>query len=215
MMKNNSLICSVAIITTILLCSCTKAEEQFCRSFVNGYMICDGLTVEYVSEYSIHIKATASKMVSLYSTGTDKELYDNICQENNDMTFNDIILFYPPEIPYYICYYPNFTSIDVISDRDFNAEHPAGTSLNDIIRVYYNSVYDYVSSEYTQDEEIKTKKAMLSNLTAEDLQMVTDYGFDLTFGIDPLKKEKHNLTITFTDIQGKKYHTNVVYDFTL
>lgn len=40
--------------------------------------------------------------------------------------------------------------IDVFSDTDNNADHPADTPLNDIVNIQFTSAEDYVQSNYTK-----------------------------------------------------------------
>ena len=46
-------------------------------------------------------------------------------------------------------YCNEFSGIDIFSDRDFDAAHPAGASLSDIVRIVGASPYRYIRNGYT------------------------------------------------------------------
>ncbi len=48
---------------------------------------------------------------------------------------------------YSVCASP-LDSINVIADKDFDSDHPAGTSLNDVLSIRYSSAYDLIQSGY-------------------------------------------------------------------
>ena len=48
-------------------------------------------------------------------------------------------------------------SISITADRDFDAEHPAGSRLNDLFVLAYSSAYDLIISGYDRDLNIAIK----------------------------------------------------------
>lgn len=108
-----------------------------------------------------------------------------------------------------IAFNPNPTSLDVVSDRDFDLRHPAGTSLADVVDVTYMSYGEYVKSHYTGIEPKEEKTKRMSNLTEDDLFLLSAWILNrtlvdgdlcvLTFAKVPdSREEPHNLTITLT-----------------
>ena len=195
---------------------CGPFESSFSRSYIGGYALIDGVYVYYVYEGGgINISIKPSKLVQIHSTGEDLELYNKICEENNDVTYNNNIWDFAPGIPHNLASYPNFVAIDVVSDTDFDAEHPAGTSLNDLLLVTYSSYYEFIASNYTKPEEeaLKDYAAILNSLTADDLRLLDEHGFVFHFIKYPEVLSKHNLTFTFTSADGTTHSTTYVYDF--
>ncbi len=66
-----------------------------------------------------------------------------------DTAFNGLIYLSTP--PYDVSAMP-LNSINIVADKDFDAEHPAGSLLNDIFTLEYASAYNLIQSNY--DPEI-------------------------------------------------------------
>ena len=107
----------------------------------------------------------------------------------------------------------NFTGIKVTSDKDWSAEYPAGTSLNDKMGVRYVSYAEYIESGYPPGfdlgKDILYDKP-LSALQPDDLRVVeytpsslSIYSFILYFTSVPDNPgEVHTFTVEFTTSDG-------------
>ncbi len=53
--------------------------------------------------------------------------------------------------------YRRTTGIHVVSDTDYDGEHPAGTYLDDIMRIHFESAEDYLATGYTSLKQYQGK----------------------------------------------------------
>lgn len=91
--------------------------------------------------------------------------------------------------------YFEIESIEVTSDKDWDAAHPAGTSLNDLIEFRVFSYADYIDGGYTGsvgDWETKT----LSEMTTDDFKLIKP-GIEFYFKHNPEVIDQHRLTFRF------------------
>ena len=121
-------------------------------------------------------------------------------------------------------YCNEFSGIDIFSDRDFDAAHPAGASLSDIVRIVGASPYRYIRNGYTapfdwrdlpEDYRIENGisylegylpvNGTLCELDAEEMYMLDPFELYLKFTILPEIK-KHTVTVVLreqeTEITG-------------
>ena len=119
------------------------------------------------------------------------------------------------DVPSVTSRYPGCASIDVISNKDFDAEHPAGTSLSDIMSVKYMSASVYIESGYTDLVDLNEWKVKpLNELQPEDLALSLHNIF-LIFDKDPDVLDTHTLRIKWTNAEGVTYTTLFSYNFAL
>lgn len=103
-------------------------------------------------------------------------------------------------------------SIDIVADKDFDKEHPAGTSLNNLFTLKYNAYHSYIKGNY---KNVHAKEGERSDVPMDSVSVVTDFKgsslfqsgaklllskrpakgkytftFTLNFGEDPLTGEK-------------------------
>ncbi len=108
----------------------------------------------------------------------------------------------------------SFVDIDIVSDAEYDDEHPAGTSLADIVRVSFRTFYPFVSGETKRASSEKVYKRV-SELTPTDMILVeaTPVVFTFTFRTPPLSAQQHNFTIIFTSDEGNVYRYSCSVDF--
>lgn len=75
----------------------------------------------------------------------------NYVEYYGDTTFSGWINFSAER--YYVSAMP-LNSISVTADKDFDVEHPAGSSLNDVFTLEYASAYNLIQSNYNPDLNI-------------------------------------------------------------
>ena len=116
-------------------------------------------------------------------------------------------------------------SIDVVSNADFDENHFAGTSLNDIILFTTFSPYSFIKNGYKGKEFVKNKKT-LDRYTQDDFKLIfcvaeapiysdldkDNYGC-LTFTTEPTKNKEHTLTITIKDDYGRIFTDSLTVVF--
>lgn len=81
----------------------------------------------------------------------------------------------------------DFVNLEVWSSADWDAEHPAGTSLNDLARFSSNTPWPYIQSGYTQkyheqlNGEYYPVDKLISELTPDDMTLLPRGGFYFRF----------------------------------
>ncbi len=105
----------------------------------------------------------------------------------------------------------NYTSIEIVAPLvDFDEEHPAGTSLNDLVRVRYSTLYPFIRDGYNVQPDTSYTDGYLecdkklTDITAEDLRLL---GPNLRFNFSktPPYAMKIFMQIILTDEYGQKH----------
>ena len=148
----------LSIVTALLYQSCDRAKTVLFRSYINTYFynrnirlkITEAGNIAIYRETSSEYKTnTPSAVYSFESKGEEKKRYDELCKIHNDMNYNQK-RSYIKFTGWGICSAIDFKEIDVVSDKDFDSEHPAGTSLKDIVRFVSVSPKKFIDSGYKE-----------------------------------------------------------------
>ena len=75
--------------------------------------------------------------------------YKALCERYGDTGYSGIREFFPLYTGGFDALWHNLVSIDVTSTADYDAGHPAGTSLNDLCELISWTPRDYLESGYT------------------------------------------------------------------
>ncbi len=222
-MKKNQLIKSlqIAVVACALLLfnSCNKVEEAFFRSYVTSYISLD--------ERIVSVNTTnAERLISIEvndgefewnSSGRSKEIYDSLCQKNNDMSFNKKLgyIHFPDWGGPILA--ENILRIDIVSENDFDETHSRGTSLNDLVmfnaftpKPFIDNGYkkgDYFVDKDVDEYEVLTKISKLVSDLADDegYMLNTRWGISFDFTKAPTLDKRHNLTIKFLLDNGEEF----------
>lgn len=109
-----------------------------------------------------------------------------------------------------------FKSIEIVSDADFDENHPAGSSLSDIVYWRLASWLPYIQSGYNDDWFVygaPTKKPLRELVVAELTLLQDSDFFTFIFPNTPTLATQHNFTITMTTVEGEEYAFTVEADF--
>ncbi len=110
--------------------------------------------------------------------------YEALCERYGDTSYSGIRKFLPTYFGGYDALWYNIVSIDVTSVVDYDAEHPAGTSLNDLCELISWTPRDYLASGYTDRYDWTTPPDYIP----EDYRYITFYDFDqVNDGLHPFK----------------------------
>ncbi len=170
------------------------------------------IKVKMSGKYKISLSPIGDKSVSFRSTGEDKELYDSICAENGDTSFNrDVTLIV--DLINISSSYPDVASINVTSDKDFDAEHPAGTPLNDCLEVTFYSAYQYIQSGYNEDELSRDKQTKLLSEVSSTEFLLNTYRREFEFVKQPTLLGTHTITFSLTSVSGDVFEDSLEFDF--
>lgn len=189
-------------------------------SFVAGYVIGDleavfsseerGNTISYpgrLSNYKIIIECKkGARYIWQDSQGQDSILYHNLSVKNNDVAYPNK---YTSKFPN-LCFYHNFTDIEVTSNQDYDEQHKAGTSLLDLVYFYTSSCQRYIESNY-EESGFHYNNVLLKgdSLTPSHLKLLRcgggTYFFEINFPIPPTLSKTHLFTVTITADDGTRY----------
>lgn len=150
-MKRFKLTFSLIIISALVLCSCHKDPDKYvfvdtsvARSFVQQYDSIDELEFRQLETRRISVNIKHSKMGGLWNT----HIYDSLCKKHNDLNFNGKINVGKASHIGYTAIGTDFQKIEISCNKGYNAEHPEGTLLNDIVRLISGTPYPYIKSGY-------------------------------------------------------------------
>lgn len=137
--------------SAIVLCSCHKDNDKYvfvdtsvARSFVQQYDSIDELEFRQLETRRISVNIKHSKMGGLWNTN----IYDSLCKKHNDLNFNGKINVGKASHIGYTAIGTDFQKIEISCNKGYNAEHPEGTLLNDIVRLISGTPYPYIKSGY-------------------------------------------------------------------
>jgi hypothetical protein len=215
---------------TLLTVGCDVVHTHKFRSYITGYYDCQEFVLETSESGNIALRGYGGGWLCGWrSEGRKKAIYDSLCVLHKDISYNKKRDFIA--VPDWgLIYKGDIVSIDVVSNADFDAQHPAGSSLNDIVRVISVSPYPYIVSGYKKtydwehnlpeifqcEERLREQKnthecsvyhpvdKRLSELTSSDLILVAlERGIFLIFEKQPDLSKEHNLTVTIKVSDGK------------
>ncbi len=205
------------VVVAVMLCGCTWYKDYESDSYVLEYCIFagDGPTAYYRKiDNTIRLGYDVERSVSFFSKGQDKELYDKICEENGDVSYNRTVHLIDGNITAEFSFYPSLTSIVVTSDKDFDDAHPAGTPLNDYMIVQgLRCANQYITSNYEDTFRPWSKDYRLSELTEDDLKILMFTLGAYTFDAKPDEPGLHTLTFICTLADGRVSESQVDYEF--
>ena len=209
----NSIKACAAVLSVLTFWSCSWGEDYWTDSYVEAYHEINGLRIHQCKLGSITFIGSG-RSASIKSTGEDKAWFDRICHENGDFTYSrKVRLMYG--MPGINAYTPDIVSIDVCCEDDFDSSHPAGSSLNDYIKIKYRSVWSYIAAGYTGPDpypELCVKTRQLSEITPEDLRILLSDP-ELHFVTKPEKIGIHSLKIVLKTADGREHSDTFHYDF--
>lgn len=212
-LKNSTRVCAIVfILLELILYGCSWGEDYWTDSYIERYNEINGLRIHQLTSGSITFIGSG-RSASIKSTGEDKVWFDRICHENGDFTYSrKVCLMYG--MPGIIAYTPDIVSIDVYCEGDFDASHPAGSSINEYIKIAYGHAGDYIASGYKDPPypDLRIQKRQLSEITPEDLKVLL-YGPKLLFVTKPEKIGIHSLKIVLKTADGKEHSDTFHYDF--
>lgn len=133
-------------------------QEIFLRSFITRYADFTAISLQNGSEqdpyfddpYTLRIRYNTSCIQYDYRDQyPNKAEYDALCQKHVDMSFNRTVIYTSADYPFPMYGANDWVTVDLVSDADFDAKHPAGTSLGDIVTYHSMSPMRWIRSGYT------------------------------------------------------------------
>ena len=227
-------------------------KDAFFRSYVMHYYSAEGIELAFSPKKRdnraiVIIKPTEvgtsfkpPYLCGYGSTGDQQILYDELCLKHNDMSYNRTFKYRSPDdLPNYRYIGTDFISISVVSDSDFDAEHPAGSELGDVIRYASYSPKKYIDSGYTEEFDwvyseglaravyasdalargVPTAlehpaEKLVSELTPADLTLLSTKSLGaMQFERLPTLSQTHRLTVTMTTDDGTEISASIDMEF--
>lgn len=154
-MKKNLLFLSVLSLIIFLVNGCwgdspNVRKHHVFKSYITKYSNSKDIELDLSGRGNIVILyKELSGSCDFKSKGADKARYDSLCKANNDLSYNkkrDYMAF----PTWGVTSAMHITNIEVVSDKDFDATHPAGNSLKDIVRLVSNSPKKFIDSGYKE-----------------------------------------------------------------
>jgi len=237
----------LSIVTALLYQSCDRARYHVFRSYITEYSYSENIQLKITSKGNIVIyrdyrniekNKIKTATYSFSSKGEEKKKYDELCKIHNDLSYNKKRSYIVVPI-WGICSAIDFREIEVVSDKNFDSEHPAGTSLKDIVRFVSVSPKKFIDSGYKEtfnweknepnffakDSMIPTMfqpeswnyfpiNGLLKDIGTDEMQMlpVNTHGI-LFFDKEPTAEKEHTLTVTIYTREGKKFVRNITKVF--
>ena len=225
-------------LAAVLLCmGCDVSKTILFKSYMTIYYyseniqlrITDAGNIAIYREYTSKEDNIKTASYSFKSKGENKKIYDELCKIHNDLSYNQKRSYIVAPL-WGRCSAIDFREIDVVSDKDFDAEHPAGTSLKDIVRFVSVSPKKFIDSGYKETfnwrrnkPKIFKKESMISSMFHEETEnyfpingLLKDIGSDemqmlpedthgiLFFDKEPTAEKEHTLTVTIDIGERKK-----------
>lgn len=164
-----------------------------------------------VEDFKINLRVTESTANSyrydIVDRKTDATKFKELAQKFHDTEYNKINDIPPPPMMYV-----QSESLNIVSDQDYDATHPAGSSLNDLFLVKYASVDHILQNHY---DMTRTEQQVALGLYVWQFMESVDafnqkrpilVGFDFWFYPTefPTGNKQHRFTITYKNVEGKE-----------
>lgn len=185
----------IASLIGVGLCGCEPpiSGSFFTEHYITTYVIVD--TVVLKPYYS------NPNWIDLdFETGNSfcsEEEYRILTQRYGDTHYNR------KKVPGDIALSEPITILSVTSDRDFGYSHPAGTPLNEFVKISCGSYYPFISSGYKWVEnengilsDLKTIRTYIDDPEAQEIELMKSYSCLLKLSGLPETDEEHLLTVT-------------------
>ena len=191
-------------------CDRNKTNFVFHENFIEVYETGSDLRLHLREEYDnpphYHIRVYYSD----YPRKTiDKESspvrFRRLAEHNGDTSFNRWIDHWaePGTWPYTVeAWADNFQSMHVTSDADWDEAHPAGTPLDDILRIKIETYAEFIRSGYQMYPAAREKFIFISELTPDDMKMIAPDP-TIHFTCAPTISPAHTLTLEWTTVEGR------------
>ena len=236
----------LSLVAVLLFMGCDISKTILFKSYVTRYFyseniqlrITDAGNIAIYREYMSENKKVKTAIYSFKSKGEEKKIYDELCKIHNDVSYNQKRSYIADPL-WGKCSAIDFREIDIVSDKDFDTEHPAGKSLKDVVRFVSISPKQFIDSGYTATFDWKKNEpeffakdpmipsmfqsetgchfpinGLLSDIGKDEMQMlpVNTHGI-LFFDKQPTAEKEHSLTVTIYTREGKKFVRNITKVF--
>jgi hypothetical protein len=205
---------AAALAATLMISGCFKLPEipvingPYIQVYYDGHIECmvanmdDSGPVIYFELFGTEDNPIVSYSTS--SQGDKKAVYDSLCNKHSDYGYHGEDRY--ANEPLKKCYAKDIVSFDVVSNSDFDKNHPAGSSLKDIIVFDGYSPYRWIKSGYSGEPYFTHTRTTADKVVEDDLKLLCAIQlFTLRFSTIPTNSSAHTLTITLVTDDGKSH----------
>lgn len=212
----------LAISTLFLFVQCpdpgAARERYYSKSFIVSYRPVASISVAQDETDCMTAKLTTNNNSSYKDVITPKNnalKFDSLARKHGDTFYNQIYVIGAADpfaldgdwLPHALNSDP--VAIEVVSDRDWDENHPAGTSLNDIIMFSTQSYRQYIRSGYDNilfpdESKYTAQNILLSEATPADYELTLTDSATFVFQSRPTLYDEHMLTITIDFDNGSR-----------
>ena len=204
------------ILSYTLFAGCVKVIENskpsapvsgsvFSETYITGYIIPESFTLPpyiFLSDGKSGQIVKPGTVIYIWfygercSADVNSALFNSIAKRIRDKNWNKYHFNGPV-----IALGKIITSVSVISDANFDADHPVGTSLNDLVDFHGSTAYHFIQNGYKGNEREYINKK-ISDLTENDLPFLINWDLSIEFTKLPDVQMNHKITVTITFEDG-------------
>lgn len=183
-----------------MLAAC-NGSSNYQKSYVRAYFKSEGLELtcfSYEDEVYLFLDPVNWNVKNYwFNSREDEVIFDSLCEVNRDLSFKKIVRD-AVDTYYGECYAENFCKIEVLSDTDFDVNHPKGVLLNDIVQLQYHSLKPFIDSDYfvpcgdihkCPPEDGTMYNKLASEIICTDLHMLPTMSYVLVIGDEGAERE--------------------------
>jgi hypothetical protein len=177
-----------------------KGHKKYCVKYITGYIEKTFFSVEVANDPDkilLRCKITGG----IYHPGSDE--FNKLSEFYGDIAYNNYK--YSVESDFEdICTSGSINNINIVCDKNINAAHPSGTSLNNIFTYKAFSYTYFIKNNYIDLSEGQIEDKPLSTLSQDDCSLLKDGMFFLTCRIDSqIRPGDYLFTVTFENEKGE------------
>ena len=132
-------------------CSFITVEKVFTKSYILSYFEYDSFSLKANGNAISISNNLSTDGYTFKTTGSNLSKYNDICVANNDVSYNKYVSYWHPgpiARANNVFWANDIKKIVVVSDKDFDNNHPAGTPLDDLMTLYGASPRKFIDSGY-------------------------------------------------------------------
>ena len=204
-------------------CSCKKeGDGMFKKSkhYITEYLVASEIDVDYVSG-TLCLEVSGTE-ISVFNNNEKAVALSNMYGDNG---WTGVV---GPGLQPALAY--PIDKITIYSNKDFDAEHPAGEPLDDIVRLGFNSFYPFIANGYkyfpTSEEwwypdrlpysipfaDINAEVTKLIEAHFTTWQISPSYVAKIEFASEPTEAGKYTFTLEMTS-NGETFETTFTHIF--
>ncbi len=194
------------LFTVLILTSCEPVKTGLRIGFISCYTYFNPDTFDVTYEdNSVSVRLQPQHWQNnIYVNSHDfvfadnkllEERYNSLCEKFGDIYPGGFSCQSTDYSAYPAVCFEIINSVSIVSDNDWNAEHPAGTLLNDMFSIGYCTFYPYISNNYT-GQTYTLVTTSLSELQEDEMKLIQN-SVRLDCATLPTVAQHHTLTVSF------------------